>query len=125
MVPGRLFDRHSRMVLAVEHDQVHTTLILPPQLLHHGFSGRRQSCKPAARLNLCLHTDTDKQYHPLHHALQVVCWSVSMPESECNVPSSSGSQLGTHDCKQISRLACSAQACCLTGLYCYAAVSMH
>ena len=126
MIPGCLCDRHSRMVLAVKHDQIHTALILPPQLLHHSFSGRRQSGNPSARLKLCLHT----------HRHTVSCtapctagiwwlwsWSVCMPASESNVYISSGSWLGTYNCSQCtSRLVCSGQ---LTGLYCHASVTMY
>lgn len=59
------------MVFAVEHDQVHAILILPPQLLHHSFSGRSKSCDPAARLKRHLRTDTHLRHTV--HALQVVC----------------------------------------------------
>ena len=39
MVPWDFIGRHSRVVHAVDHDQVHPILILPPQLLHYSLPG--------------------------------------------------------------------------------------
>ena len=54
MVPRQVIGRHGRVVHAVDHDQVHPVLILPPQLLHHSLPGGCQGGDPAAGLELGL-----------------------------------------------------------------------
>lgn len=71
------------MVLAVEHDQVHTILILPPQLLHYSLSGRSKSCDPATRLKRHLQTDTQTDITQCMHLRESVPVSVYYLRATC------------------------------------------
>ena len=64
------------MVCAVDHDQVHTVLILPPQLLHHSLTRGSQGGHPAVglkvRLQQCMFLDVI--HYDVKRAQRVCGW---------------------------------------------------